>query len=200
MQSCAITKILWDTEAFIHLSTCRPCCSDCYFVEICRRTDRFNHAKSCWLRRWLSIKNDHGWRYELSYARKICQICDKMSSPAQKSWRETRDRAEMDRLAHQAIVCSRCKNSLPDKRPKWWVCSKCSSECRHHVHPARAEKLEVWAHHVWVKQELLCQPYSRNLETIDHDDVNNPPEFWCTKFMKKCYYWSSHSHWRENRS
>lgn len=51
---------------------------------------------------------------------------------------EERDKAEMQRLAMLPLICEGCKVLLPEKGPRWWVCSQCNCECPSKLHPSWA--------------------------------------------------------------
>ena len=139
-QSCSKERGLPHTEASLHLQACRPTCPKCYRTHVCRRA-RYRHSEPCKLERSGEEEADV-WRYGSSI-RRVCGSCVGLSPRVQQARREARDRIELDRLARLPLACSRCKMSLPDRGPRWWVCSTCSSECQHRVHPGWTEKMDV---------------------------------------------------------
>jgi hypothetical protein len=139
-QGCSSTCSLPGTELSFHLQNCKTYCSKCFYSQVCR-AGKSKHSQYCRLKQ--NPKNRYFIPNFPNTTGKVCQLCVKRDSKEQQSRREARDRAEIERLTQQSLACSHCKVSIPMKGPRWWVCSECASECRHHIHPPWARKMEV---------------------------------------------------------
>ncbi|KAH7146300.1 hypothetical protein EDB81DRAFT_487107 [Dactylonectria macrodidyma] len=124
-----------------HLSRCRPVCTKCFYAEFCRSTHniqhirRSKHAASCWsYREKRDIEEGIGQGWETA-EEPICRLCYAKTDTERMKRIEAQDAAELKRLAKHPLVCNSCKDPLPPRGPRWWICTSCNVECKSHAHP-----------------------------------------------------------------
>ena len=73
----------------------------------------------------------------------VCHSCNALSEESMLCLREKRDKGEIKQLVRHPLTCADCRISLSTSGPRWWICSKCSLECRSPVHPPWAPTAAV---------------------------------------------------------
>lgn len=145
--SCEIQRPIRETSLIFHLDVCKMYCSSCYYTHVCRSTLNSRTSTKCgcaprdqppsaWSALWRT-RAPHVLP-QLRYPH-ICRLCNMLDDQTLLSLREARSKAEMRDLARQPD-CSKCAQVLPPKGPRWWVCTRCTKECRSHVHPPWGSK------------------------------------------------------------
>ncbi|KAI1749999.1 hypothetical protein F4782DRAFT_510982, partial [Xylaria castorea] len=139
------TRCAKSTVSF-HISLCAATCSSCYYRTIsrgssmrqpCQCSDgRTNDSHTRRTTYWATDPNP-------LISRLVCRDCYDMTGTEVLALRERRDRAMYSNLTQQPLSCSQCAESLPRTGPRWWVCSKCTKECRSKCHSEWSQKLEV---------------------------------------------------------
>jgi len=134
------------SNAFRHLTRCRPSCSKCFYKNHCRMKPRPGQR-----RQYTSYDTSSYTDYEYARRRQqadvemsagssplprtdVCRICSRKLPAERKAVTEARDRLEVQRLARHPLACWECKEPLPAKGPRWWIDLDSERECRWFVH------------------------------------------------------------------
>ena len=134
-KDCSGLKKSDDTTVSAHMKLCQARCSRCFYSEI----NTLTRPCRCYNARtgdWRSL-------YGTYMDRLLCRDCYRMGDTDRLDLRAKRDRATYTNLTRQSLMCGKCDEALPLTGPLWWMCSKCSAECRSHDHPGWRRKLEI---------------------------------------------------------
>lgn len=141
-QSCSRRCSIPNTLSAVHLKTCRPCCSSCYYNKICRNYNSLGnsqHHLTCKAHPRDKVIVCSYWdvsRHSDSYStHQLCHACFDLDEKSRLIIRERRDRLQIERMVRQPLACDNCKAAIPLNKPIWWVCWACRCECREKLHP-----------------------------------------------------------------
>lgn len=141
-KECSSTEKFRDTTVSAHMVLCRARCSRCFYSEI----NTLKYPCYC------SDERRAGWVDNYGYDRGgnstvvdrlLCRNCIKMGDADRMEHKANRDRVKYTNLTQQSLACSKCNEALPLTGALWWICSKCSGECRSSDHPGWKRKLEI---------------------------------------------------------
>lgn len=141
IQTCSSYARHRKSYASQHLSRCQPVCTKCFYLNYCRSTNRLQqrrpskHAASCWSsteKRDVEEGIGQGWQ---AVEEPVCRLCYEKTDAERMKRMEAQDTAELQRLAKHPLVCNTCKDPLPSRGPRWWICTSCQVECKSHAHP-----------------------------------------------------------------
>lgn len=140
-----------DTQASIHLQRCRAYCSKCYYKLLRLNRNMYYRGESASCKCETGVENNSTIGYWGSSSRHyrravnqqtptraehpVCHSCNALSEESMLCLREKRDKDEIKQLVRHPLTCADCRISLSTSGPRWWICSKCSLECRSPVHP-----------------------------------------------------------------
>jgi hypothetical protein len=141
-QECSATRRCRCTTVSAHMKLCQARCSKYFYsaINTLHRPCRCSDARTTNWRSYYSYSHDAN---STNVDRSLCRDCYKMKDADRLALREKRDRMTYTNLTRQPLACAQCREALPPTGPLWWVCSKCSVECRSHDHPGWRRKLEI---------------------------------------------------------
>ncbi|KAM5386866.1 hypothetical protein ACJZ2D_000159 [Fusarium nematophilum] len=143
-ESCQFKTHVKKSYASHHLSSCRPACTRCFYLDHCHDKNRQNrqrntkHQGTCpssGAKADLELGEGSG---RVSSYLTICRVCSEAEPRELARRMEEQDAAELRRLAKHPLVCYSCKDLLPSRGPRWWICGGCKTECRSGTHPSWA--------------------------------------------------------------
>ncbi|KAL2022441.1 hypothetical protein VTK56DRAFT_5270 [Thermocarpiscus australiensis] len=138
---CQTKRAVAPSLASQHLTDCRPYCFKCFYKTYCRwwgpQGQRLaRHADTCGLRdRQTDVEMVVGPVRAAAKIETLCRMCASMTQAERKDKLEARDAMELDRLARHPLACAKCKEILPGRGPRWWICHQCFTECPSKMHP-----------------------------------------------------------------
>lgn len=124
-----------------HMSLCAAACSNCYRKSLARSYFR-SHSCNCNDGRRKGHSYYRSAYFNPSVPRLVCRDCYDMTKEELLTLREKRDKATYINLTQQPLSCSICSESLPRTGPRWWICSKCKTECKSSCHLGWSQRIE----------------------------------------------------------
>ncbi|KAF8459248.1 hypothetical protein BDZ91DRAFT_742063 [Kalaharituber pfeilii] len=142
---CTCSAVIPEPEISSHLHRCKPCCSSCFYTQLCHHPHPKNRYRysSNWERTTAQAKNPT-WvnppqcqcsrvRAE-GVKRDVCKNCERRTMKANMESRERRERAELMHLEMQDLLCLNefCQRTIrgaTESGVRWWVCTECKGEC-----------------------------------------------------------------------
>ncbi|KAI1122934.1 hypothetical protein F5Y10DRAFT_252888 [Nemania abortiva] len=139
---CSKTRRCPASTTSFHMSLCAAACSKCYYKTL-SRSYTVKSPCNCSDGRKTAPAYSYGRAQHNPWEpRLVCRDCNDMKGDEILAVRERRDRATYLNLSQQPLSCSLCSESLSRKGPRWWICSKCTRECRSDCHVGWSQKLD----------------------------------------------------------
>jgi hypothetical protein len=127
---CKATRFLPGLPGRRHVQVCDPYCRACYFKKFSMKP-RGTYKKPC-----ECTKTDRTFEFQ-----QMCRTCGCGDEAVLREKRYLRYRQEARDIAEgknlppgKKVKCGGCNLDLKDGT-RWWVCGKCSGECRDAIHP-----------------------------------------------------------------
>lgn len=159
-QLCMKTIPLRNPASETHLENCRPYCPTYYFRGPCSRWffglfRRHQPGRACICHRpptnssrCQPAKKSRDATMPTTTTirkakilgnktqRKICGLCFALGDMAALTFRESREKDEIEHLAQQQLRCVICTREVRHNDLKWWGCRLCQKECLSSFHPS----------------------------------------------------------------
>ncbi|KAL2193296.1 hypothetical protein P885DRAFT_45659 [Corynascus similis CBS 632.67] len=135
--------------ASLHLKNCQPQCSRCFYNTYCRwwgpQGQRLaKHSTACGLSEQQQADIEMGVvagpEGPVPAFKAVCRMCASMTPTERRRAFQAKDEKELDRMERQPLACSKCKEMLPARAMRWWICQICLTECPFRMHPAWADR------------------------------------------------------------